>query len=243
MRNQGSGLFPATVTAMKFIHTETTSPRNALLLIHGLDGSGEGHWQHWLAHKAAERGLNVHFPELPSKESPNLLYWLSLLHLEAVAAGAQTTLVTHSLGAYLWLHYASLKGAQRLDRVLLVAPPGETEVRESGRVRGLLNIPLDAARIRSAAREVLVIGTANDPYNQKGAEQSYAKPLGLPYLGLPASAGHINIESGFGPWPFALEWTQKRKKSLRALPSLFARKSRLRSGQTHTQSESLRQAV
>lgn len=212
---------------MPFHATNIAEKNNKLLLIHGLDGSPEGHWQHWLAQQAAQHGIQVHFPELPSKESPNLLYWLSLLHLEAVLAGEEATLVTHSLGAYLWLHYASLKGAQRLNRVLLVAPPGEAEVRESGRIRGLLNIPLDAARIRNAAGEVLVVGTPADPYNRTGAEQTYAQPLGLPYHGLPAEARHINIESGYGAWPLALEWALDRKQSREPISTAFANNNRV----------------
>lgn len=232
---------------MRFLNTTATASRNTLLLIHGLDGSPQGHWQDWLAHRAAELGHDVHFPELPSKENPNLLYWLSLLHLEAVAAGPQATLVAHSLGAYLWLHYASLEGAQPLERVLLVAPPGKDEVIASGRVRDLPDIQLNAERIRAAAKTTLVVGTSADPYNRKGARASYAKPLGLPYLELDASAGHINPASGFDSWPFALDWATGNKPSPRQRP--FQRKPRtasVRHSATRTRfkhEEELQQAI
>lgn len=188
------------------------------LVLHGLGGSPAGHWQAWLAQELARtkgRQGAVRFPELPSKESPNLLYWLGLLHLEVAAMGVSGTLIAHSLGAYLWLLYASLPNARPLGRVLLVAPPGANEVRASSLIRGHPTHAFDAERTGCAAREILLVGTSKDPYCPQGVCAEYARPLGLAYHELPPEAGHIHTETGYGPWPWVLEWaTQDRSQPL-----------------------------
>ena len=192
---------------MIFPTLDNAGARRSFLILHGLDGSPEGHWQHWLAGELASRGHDVCFPEFPTNENPNLLYWLGLLHLELLMLEADSTILAHSLGAYLWLHYASLPGATRAGRVLLVAPPGVEELRDSRRVRHLPESELVPTRIHSAAREILLVSTERDPYCAAGAENVYARPLGLRHLSLPSWAGHVNVSSGFGEWRAALEWS------------------------------------
>ena len=50
-----------------------------------------------------------------------------------------------------------------------------------------------------------VVCSDGDPYSRAGAEVAYAKPLGLPCTVI-AGAGHINPDSGYGPWPEVLRW-------------------------------------
>lgn len=187
--------------------------QKSFLILHGLNGSPEGHWQYWLAEELQKRGHLVSFPQLPSSESPNFLYWLSLLHLEMQAAEPGVTVIAHSLGAYLWLYYASIAGAVRAERVLLVAPPGVNEIKATGRVRGLLESELSPTRIHSASKDLLLVASEADPYCKAGVRSVYANPLGLEYLELPEWAAHVNIDSGFGPWPAVLKWSLGGAKS------------------------------
>ena len=41
---------------------------SAFLILHGLSGSGPGHWQRWLAERLAQDGHTVHLPELPDRD-------------------------------------------------------------------------------------------------------------------------------------------------------------------------------
>ncbi len=182
-------------------------PSPTFFIVHGLDGSPHGHWQRWLERELLNLGYRVQFPDFPSKEAPHLLSWIEPLHTALSEAGPDVTVIAHSLGAFCWMQYASLSHASRVGRVLLVAPPGMAELDGSHRITGHRLIPLKKERIGRAAQDILIAGSLNDPYCMRGFIDEYAVPLDLPRLSLPDRFGHVNIESGHGPWPFALYWS------------------------------------
>lgn len=179
---------------------------DTFIIIHGLYGSPPGHWQCWLRDRLVEAGFKVRFPEMSEANCPNLITWLDELHQVLREAGQGATLVAHSLGAVLWLHYASVPHPVKMRRVLLVAPPGGAEIKHHPRISGYQRLVLDPVNINQSADEVLMVGSEADPYCQRGFFEEYARELELHHLQLPDSAGHVNLDSGFGPWPFALGW-------------------------------------
>ena len=73
-----------------------------LLIIPGLGGSGEEHWQsYWLAAFPRTRKL-----EQDNWEEPRLDQWLHRLREALQAIDSPTLLVAHSLGVSLVLHWA-----------------------------------------------------------------------------------------------------------------------------------------
>lgn len=182
-----------------------TSP--TFVIVHGLDGSPTGHWQRCLESELLSRGLRLRFPDLPSNESPDLRNWMDPLHSTLINAGPDAVVVAHSLGALLWMQYASTPDCAAVDRVLLVAPPGLTELDELGRVRGHRAVSFHRERLRFAAKTVLMAGSLQDPYCRRGFADEYARPLAINPIYLPDRFRHVNIESGHGPWPFALRWS------------------------------------
>jgi len=182
-----------------------TSP--TFVILHGLDGSPAGHWQKWLEEELLTRDFRVQFPDLPEKEAPELQDWLVLLHSTIVDAGPNVTVVAHSLGAVLWMQYASLSSGAAVERVLLVAPPGLSELDELGRIRGHRSVSFDRERIHFAARTNLMAGSLQDPFCRRGFADEYSRPLDITPIYLPDHFRHVNIESGHGPWPFALRWS------------------------------------
>jgi uncharacterized protein len=168
------------------------------LILHGLEGSGPGHWQTWLAARLRADNERVAYPDLPDAEMPSLHSWRERLQgeLEALPEG-ETIIVCHSLSCLLWLHHVADGGTQA-DRVLLVAPPSESAgVPE---IQGFFPVPLPA--LATGAR---LVCSDNDPYCHEGAATLYGEPLGIPVDLLPG-AGHINPEAGYGPWPAAEAW-------------------------------------
>ena len=113
--------------------------RKSFLLLHGTGGSGPGHWQSFLAQTLRSSGANVYYPDLPSKDSPDLTEWRRELDSTLASAGdhSKLTVVCHSLGCALWMHHAH-GNAQSLrddcspayinpvDRLVLVAPAGQS---------------------------------------------------------------------------------------------------------------------
>ncbi|MCP2165091.1 RBBP9/YdeN family alpha/beta hydrolase [Goodfellowiella coeruleoviolacea] len=180
-----------------------------VLLVHGLDGSGPGHWQNWLAGELASRGGQVEIPRFTDPDRPELHTWLTELreHLAAAPAEGHRVVITHSLGALLWLHHCARQPdpALRVDRVLLVAPPA-SDVAEP-RVRSFLPPPLDPAGLRRAAGGTRLVTGTGDPYCTDQAAAAYAAALGVEHDVIPGGA-HLNIDAGYGPWPAVLSWAR-----------------------------------
>jgi uncharacterized protein len=183
---------------------KVTAPN--FVILHGLDGSPVGHWQRWLEEELLYRGLRVRVPEMPYSESPDLVEWIDLLHLTIREAGPDSTVIAHSLGAVLWMQYASRPDSLAVDRVLLVAPPGMVELDELRRVRGHRAHSFHRERIHLAAKNIMMAGSLGDPYCRRGFVDEYANPLAINPIYLPDRFRHVNLESGHGPWPFALRW-------------------------------------
>jgi serine hydrolase len=170
----------------------------SFLILHGLQASGPGHWQTWLAARLRADGERVAYPDLPDADLPSLPSWRAALdgELAALPAG-EVIVVCHSLACLLWLHHVADGGAQA-DRALLVAPASESA--EVPEIQGFFPVPLPAL-----ARGVRLVCSDNDPYCPEGAATLYGEPLGIPVDVLPGT-GHINPDTGFGPWPTAEAW-------------------------------------
>jgi len=154
-----------------------------VLIIPGLRNSGPIHWQSlW----------QLKYPELirvmqPDWHQPHLDTWAAVLDRSISAASGKAFLVAHSFGCL-----AALKRvASRSDDVagmLLVAPAdpvrfglGEFQIEP-------LNLP------------TVLVASRNDPWLAFKKARALACQLGSGFVDLGA-AGHINAESGFGPWP------------------------------------------
>jgi hypothetical protein len=177
------------------------------LILHGLEGSGDGHWQVWLAQRLRQRDEWVSFPDLPDPARPSLAAWDQVLgtELAALADGeGDRVVVCHSLGGILWLqHAARIERQHRPQRVLLVAPPsGSNGPRE---IAEFVPVHADRAVVAAAADRTLIVCSDDDPYCPEGADLVYGEPLGIETEVIPG-AGHLNPEAGYGPWPHVEAW-------------------------------------
>jgi predicted alpha/beta hydrolase family esterase len=184
------------------------------LILHGWEGSGPGHWQSWLAERLHDAGEAVRFPVLPDADWPRPEDWERALRDELGALGygadgAERVVLCHSLACLLWLRHAVRPVGPPVDRVLLVAPPSP---RFDG-PPGWANPPLDAAAVARAAKVTRLACGDDDPYCPEGAHHAYAEPLGIDADVLPR-AGHVNADSGFGPWPAVEEWAYGAKNGV-----------------------------
>lgn len=182
----------------------------AFLFVHGYEGSGPGHWQHWLAQELRGRGHRVAFPKLPAPEKPRVGEWLRGLarawdELDEGRSGV--TLICHSLGCWLADHVmardAGRGKASGLQRALLVAPPSPFSLFEP--IQDFLPLPLQSRAWAGIAGRSLVLGSDNDEYASEEDFRELAAKIGLPFRLWPGG-GHLNAAAGFGAWPFALAW-------------------------------------
>src|SRR5919106_126393 len=68
------------------------------LILHGLAGSGPGHWQTWLTARLKADNERVAYPDLPDADMPSLRSWQERLQgeIEALPEG-EVIVVCHSL--------------------------------------------------------------------------------------------------------------------------------------------------
>jgi predicted alpha/beta hydrolase family esterase len=176
-----------------------------IVIVHGYDGSGAGHWQRWLEEELRRRNVPVVMPDLPDPTAPQKDRWVAVLADVAERAGAPVTFVCHSLGCWAVDHLFTERGLLGTHAALLVAPPSPY----------LLFEPADSFLPPPCRREVwaplaartLLVGSDNDDFTTPEEFEQIAGKLGVRWQ-LLGGAGHINIESGYGPWPFALEWLE-----------------------------------
>jgi hypothetical protein len=186
-----------------------------VLILHGWQGSGPGHWQTWLADRLREQDVHVQYPDLPDCDVPCPDRWGAALHREMRALAredGERVVVAHSLGCVLWLREAAaISAAQRVDRVALVAPPCP-----GAKVPELANFyptGADKAAIDAAAGHTRLVCSDDDAYCPgRGAAEHWGGPLEVT-VDLIRGAGHLNLESGYGPWPEMEAWCLGRRPS------------------------------
>jgi len=170
--------------------TRVSTIMTPIIIVPGLGGSGDTHWQTYL-----QRSLpNATLVQQDDWERPELTRWLVRLATEAEIR-PHAILVAHSLGCPLVAHLAlrcpdlSIKGA------LLVAPADiDSGNNGSEKMRSFVPMPARHLPFRS-----IVVASTNDPYIKIERASDLAGIWGAEFVNI-GPAGHINIEAGFGPW-------------------------------------------
>ena len=168
------------------------------LIVPGLNGSPEGHWQHHWA--SDDAGADI--VEQEDWARPVLADWLHALEARIAGSAPGVILVAHSLGCTLVAALAGRPAASHVSGALLVAPADVSALSDRHpSVRSFAaagDAPLPFASILVASR--------NDPFMSfEGARRQAARwNSALFDLG---DAGHVNVASGFGSWPEATHLT------------------------------------
>lgn len=157
------------------------------LLIPGLDGSPAPHWQHWWA--ATDPTTKI--VEQQSWSDPTPEAWLTEI-AAATLIHPGSVLVGHSLGAIAIVRLLASWPQVRVAGVLLVAP---AEPSHSPRTEGFGGIPA-----RSLGVPAIVAASRNDPWMDQDRARDLSEAWGADFVDM-GKAGHINVASGYGPWP------------------------------------------
>lgn len=159
------------------------------LILPGWQGSGPGHWQRcWAAEDDRCRVV-----EQDDWERPELGAWLDRLHA-AVMNSPGSILIAHSLGAVLVAHYARRHPDAPVAGALLVAPADVDALSSDHALASFQPAPLSPLPFPS-----LLALSRNDPYISVARGQLFARAWGSELVDL-GEAGHVNTESGHGPW-------------------------------------------
>jgi predicted alpha/beta hydrolase family esterase len=162
-----------------------------ILIIPGYLNSGPEHWQSRWERKLSTARRVMQRDWL----KPTRAEWAEKIAQEVLAATKPPVLVTHSLGGVAALH-AAQQLRNKIAGAFIVAPPSEQVIRELPGVDQNF-LPIPRARLPFPA---VVVGSNSDPYSDPPFARHLAEDIGAQFIDA-GDAGHINVDSGHGPWP------------------------------------------
>lgn len=155
-----------------------------ILIVPGLRNSGPAHWQTWFEQQFPD----THRVEQDDWERTSRSEWAARVGREIERIGEAVWIVAHSFGCLASVA-AGFERPKQILGALLVAPADPRRFDEpAARLKQRLDFPS------------LVVASSNDPWVQASAAEYWAGQWGSDYLNIGA-AGHINVDSGHGPWP------------------------------------------
>ena len=171
-----------------------------ILIIPGYDNSGPEHWQtYW--EKSLPNAIRVNQRDWLN---PIRSEWVDTLNKSIQEIEGPKILVAHSLGCNAVVEWAN-KYDGNIKGVLLVSPPDIEAVFNAD-----TPTPIDPALIELVKQwmpapylrlqyPTTLIASSSDQYTKIENSQKLANKWGCEFINI-GDAGHINDESGYGPW-------------------------------------------
>ena len=175
-----------------------------VLILPGWGDSGPEHWQSlWLKE-------NPQFKRVVQRDwtDSRLDEWIETLNTYVSACASSAVLVGHSLSSILIPHWARTNDASKVAGALIVAPT-DVERRETCPPESWGFAPIPRALLPFPS--IVVVGE-DDPYADLKTTEELARSWGSEFINL-GKVGHINVASGFGPWPQGKALLQKLCRS------------------------------
>ena len=166
-----------------------------ILIVPGLTNSGPDHWQsRWQAKLSTARRV-----EMGNWDRPHLADWTEKLARAVNTAKRPVVLVAHSLGVVTVAHAAPRLNAGKVAGAYLVAMPDvEDASLTPPETHGFAPIPREPLPFPS-----VLVASRTDPFAAFAKAETIGHTWGAQVQDA-GDAGHINAESGQGPWPEGL---------------------------------------
>lgn len=158
------------------------------LIVPGLYGSGDAHWQSWFE-KHIPHSARV---EQSDWSTPDLEGWSARLRHSLHQAQGPVWIVAHSFGCLAAVNVAA-DASEHISGMLLVAPADPARF---GLQKVVTSNVLGAHSI--------VVASTSDRWMAIDSAISWADAWGSELINV-GDAGHINVSSGHGPWPRGLD--------------------------------------
>lgn len=162
-----------------------------ILIVPGYTNSGPGHWQsRWQEKLSTARRVTQESWSKPVRED-----WTARFALDVNTAERPVVIIAHSLGVATAIQ-ALPQCEKPIVGAFLVAPPDVAN--PTIRPRHLMTFgpyPRDPLPFPS-----IVVASRNDPFGSFDHAGDMANSWGAMFIDA-GKAGHINVESGHGPWP------------------------------------------
>jgi uncharacterized protein len=171
----------------------TLISQHDILTVPGWHGSSAEHWQSiWERAHPAFRRVEQH-----DWKNADPAVWADTLEGSVASAGRPVVLVAHSLGVLTVVQWAAQsRYVNKVHAAFLVAPPDVENYSDPACCLSSF-APIPRHRL---SFDALVVGSENDQYARCARVEQLAADWGAEYV-CAGLAGHINVESGHGPWP------------------------------------------
>jgi predicted alpha/beta hydrolase family esterase len=170
------------------------------LIIPGLLGSGDGHWQTWWQTK----DRNAIRVEQDDWQTPDLNAWSKKVRQAVDDSHGAVWLVAHSFGCLASLQVA----AQRPERIrgLFLVAPADPDKFSVSHLWQQTDLPIPT----------VLVASRTDPWLGFEKAKTWANSLGSQFVDL-GDAGHINVEAGFGEWQQGFDLFGRFRREVEAL--------------------------
>ncbi|AGF74591.1 hypothetical protein BAnh1_07120 [Bartonella australis AUST/NH1] len=165
-----------------------------ILIIPGYKGSGPDHWQtRWERKLSTARRVEQAHWSKPVREE-----WVEKVEIAIAQATKPVFIIAHSLGVPTAIH-AVARGAEKVRGAFFVAPPDVTNKKTCP--KHLMTFgPYHCAKLPFPS---VVVASRNDEFCQFSVAEKLSNDWGAFSVDA-GQSGHINAESGHGPWPEGL---------------------------------------
>lgn len=171
-----------------------------ILILPGLGGSGEKHWQSFWS-RALDHVLRL---EQDNWEEPELDKWLERLNEFLLKSDGPLILAAHSLSVSLVAHWAVKYHNPHIKGALLVAPADvDSPAHTPDVIRNFAPMPATKLPFPS-----IVVASENDPFVSLDRARYFAAQWGSEFINI-GSKGHINSDSNLGIWEEGQEILQR----------------------------------
>lgn len=165
-----------------------------LLILPGLGGGTRQHWYaRWEAKLPTARRIDP-----ADADQPDRAAWTAALVDAVAAAKRPVVLIAHSLGTTLAVHAAAETGLPGVAGAFLVGVPDVEREGVPAEVKPFAPLPLGPLPFPS-----MVVASRTDPWCDYDRAEDLAASWGSLLIDA-GDAGHLNDESGHGPWPEGL---------------------------------------
>jgi len=167
-----------------------------ILIVPDWTNAGPDHWQsRWQRNLKTARRV-----EQADWETPRCDDWVERVVEEVKRNSRPTVLVAHSCGVTAVVKAGQRLAGTRVAGALLVAPSDFGPGHDVWPARNGGFTPLPMERLPFPSK---LIGSSTDPYCTVERAQQLGRAWGSD-VSIVADAGHLNTESGHGPWPEGL---------------------------------------
>ena len=153
-----------------------------VFIIHGWIGYPEEAWFPWLKNRLQEQGVEVHVPQMPKADEPNIDTWVPFLSEQVGVPDKDTYFVGHSIGVQTILRYLETINT-KVGGVIAVAgfyilsddfveDPEDAKIAEPWLTR-----PMNDQKIKENANKIVAFFSDNDPYVPMENEKMFKSRL------------------------------------------------------------------